>query len=387
MAAEEPTTKDSGPVRILHLADLHLGAPCAFLGEQAAAQRARIQQAFETALKLAEQRDCDLILIAGDLFDSNNPSEALLRQTRRLLANTHKPVVIIPGTHDRLKPGSIYLLPEWGDQCPQVRLCLNPSGERFDFPELELSVYAVPNAVENEGSDPVASLPARSEMRWHVALAHGAVAIPGRTEQAAYPISPESIATCGMDYVALGDWHSLGDYSQGDVRAFYPGALEPLASDEDKTGHALLVTLGDSGVHLEPIRLGTSRAERVQFSCDSFESPQALVEEVRRHADANTLLTVELRGMKPSAWSLNPEELEETLRGEFLALRLEDHSLLRLSDTEMAQFQTDFVLGAFVRIMQERIQQARAAQDEALARAREEALQLGLAALQGHEVI
>ena len=58
-------------LRIIHTADVHLGARHDDLGEQAAAQRERQFAAFKAAVDLALAEKVDLFLIAGDLFDSN----------------------------------------------------------------------------------------------------------------------------------------------------------------------------------------------------------------------------------------------------------------------------------------------------------------------------
>ena len=44
--------------------------------------------------------------------------------------------------------------------------------------------------------------------RWKVGAFHAAVAIPGRTDGDDVVITIEEIAASGLDYVALGHWHS-----------------------------------------------------------------------------------------------------------------------------------------------------------------------------------
>jgi len=97
--------------RLLHLADVHLGARHDDLGPTAAAQRERQFAAFERAIELALAEKVDLVLLCGDLFDSNSqPRRSVERAAAELgkLAARHIPVVIIPGTHDCYEPGSIY---------------------------------------------------------------------------------------------------------------------------------------------------------------------------------------------------------------------------------------------------------------------------------------
>src|SRR6476620_9388390 len=80
-------------LRIIHTADVHLGARHDDLGEQAAAQRERQFAAFTATVDLAIGERVDLVLIAGEL--------ARLVQARIRTA-------IIPGTHDVYDRSSIY---------------------------------------------------------------------------------------------------------------------------------------------------------------------------------------------------------------------------------------------------------------------------------------
>ena len=97
--------------RLLHMADVHLGARHHDLGEAAARQRERQFAAFARAVGLALEEQVDLVLIAGDLFDSNaQPRRSVERAVGELrrLADRGIPTVAIPGTHDCYEAGSIY---------------------------------------------------------------------------------------------------------------------------------------------------------------------------------------------------------------------------------------------------------------------------------------
>src|SRR5215216_2059221 len=98
-------------LRIIHTADVHLGARHTDLGEQAAAQRERQFAAFKAAVDLALEEKVDIFLIAGDLFDSNTqPRRSVERVAGELkrLVNAKIRTVIIPGTHDVYDRSSIY---------------------------------------------------------------------------------------------------------------------------------------------------------------------------------------------------------------------------------------------------------------------------------------
>src|SRR5688500_3642923 len=97
--------------RLLHMADVHLGARHDDLGPAAAAQRERQFAAFQRAVDVAIAERVDLVLICGDLFDSNyQPRRSVERAAAEIkrLVDRHISTVLIPGTHDCYVGSSIY---------------------------------------------------------------------------------------------------------------------------------------------------------------------------------------------------------------------------------------------------------------------------------------
>ena len=95
-------------LKLIHTADVHLGARHDDLGEQAAAQRERQFAAFRATVDLAIAEKVDLVLIAGDLFDSNvQPRRSVERVAAELkrLAEARDPDGHHPGHPRRLRPG------------------------------------------------------------------------------------------------------------------------------------------------------------------------------------------------------------------------------------------------------------------------------------------
>ena len=98
-------------LRLLHTADVHLGARHADLGEAASAQRERQFAAFAATVDLALAEKVDLVLIAGDLFDSNvQPRRSVERAAAELarLVAARVRTVLVPGTHDVYDRASVY---------------------------------------------------------------------------------------------------------------------------------------------------------------------------------------------------------------------------------------------------------------------------------------
>ncbi len=100
--------------RILHLADSHIGAD---LPARPRSQRRRrgddLISSYRRVLALAREHDVDLVIHAGDVFDTPRPSDAALAagaEPLLALAAAGVPVVIVPGNHERsVLPASLLL--------------------------------------------------------------------------------------------------------------------------------------------------------------------------------------------------------------------------------------------------------------------------------------
>lgn len=86
-------------MKILHTADWHLGKR---LQEYSRLEEQKL--VLEEIQQLADQENIDLVLLAGDIFDSFNPAheavELLYRALRKLSKNGTRPIVAISGNHD-----------------------------------------------------------------------------------------------------------------------------------------------------------------------------------------------------------------------------------------------------------------------------------------------
>ena len=138
-------------MRIAHLADVHLGfRQFQRLDASGVNQReADVAAAFRRAIDAVIEQRPDAVLIAGDLFHSVRPTNraiieafAGLRRLREALPAA--PVALIAGNHDTprsVEAGSILkLMAALGVDV------VDEATRRLHYPELDLSVLAVPHA-------------------------------------------------------------------------------------------------------------------------------------------------------------------------------------------------------------------------------------------------
>ena len=114
-------------IRFLHTADLHLGKPFGRFPEDL---RGRLREARHASIArlaaAARARGVADILVAGDIFDTQTPSPATLRQAlHAMAADPGLTWWLLPGNHDSLAAGDLWQRIA-RDAPPNVRPLLAP---------------------------------------------------------------------------------------------------------------------------------------------------------------------------------------------------------------------------------------------------------------------
>ena len=385
-------------LRLLHTADVHLGARHTDLGERAAAQRERQFTAFQRTVQVALDEHVDLFLVAGDLFDSNTQPRRTVERVAaefRRLAQSAIRTVILPGTHDVYDRASVYrahdLVALAGlDSASEMLVVLSPERPEVVIPALDAVVYGRCFATRRAPSSPLAGLDAdgESRVRWRIGMVHGALSIPGSTDADDVVFTQAEISASGLDYLALGHWHSTYMGRAGRTQFAYSGAPEPVAVDQDRAGNALLVTLDGEGVDrrvaIAEIRVGRTRYERVQVDAAELGGQADLVGRLRAQASPDLILDVQLRGIRRDDLDLDVDEVESLLAPDFMNVRVRDLSVAALSDGLLPP--PDTIVGAFIRDLEGRIQDLEVEGREPEALELRDALRVGRLLLAGREV-
>ena len=393
-------------LRIIHTADVHLGARHDDLGEQAAAQRERQFAAFVATIDLAVGERVDLLLIAGDLFDSNvqprRSVERVAAQLKRLVGAKIR-TVVLPGTHDAYDRASIYRaydLKALAGSAPDDDwvTVLTPERQVIHIPACDVVVHGPVFPTKRAPHSPLRDVDVpghQAKATWHVGMVHGAVAIPGKTDRDDVVITTEEIAASGLDYLALGHWHSAQQSKAGAVTYAYAGAPEPVAIDQDRAGKVLHVELeeasGGRTIAISDRQVGRTRFEKLDLDAAGITTQPALVDSLSRKGNPDLVLDIRIVGVRPDELDLHPEEIEAALAPAFLKVRVRDLSMPALTDGALPS--ADTIAGAFIRDLEARIAELEATPAEeggahAGAEAAElrDALRLGRLLLAGHEV-
>jgi exonuclease SbcD len=223
-------------VRIAHLADLHLGfRQYHRLSPNGINQReADVAKAFRSAVDGVLLEQPDAVIVAGDLFHAVRPTNAAIvfafQQFQRLREGLPSaPIIVIAGNHDTprsTETGSILkLFDELG-----VHVASDKE-RRFAFPDLGLSVLAVPHEALVSGDRP-ALRPSGDEM-FQVLVLHGEVEgiFPADRSSAEYGgahLTEKDLTAGDWTYVALGHYHVQTRVRD---RVWYSGSLEYVSTN------------------------------------------------------------------------------------------------------------------------------------------------------------
>jgi exonuclease SbcD len=221
--------------QLIHTSDVHLDNEIGPAGEES-----RGQLGFMAVVDAAIEKNVDLFLLAGDLFDHNRVKQPCLEFTVRQLSRLHCPVVMIAGNHDCLADYSIYHQFNPGIAETDVHFIQNPAGDSLEFEAWGLRIWGqgiVEHAPDNK---PLANVPVVPYEGWHVGMAHGYLNTRGGDSYSSM-ITEEEIAGSSLDYLALGHVHVFTDMEFGGTRAVYPGSPNlSQGSKESTAAHVIL---------------------------------------------------------------------------------------------------------------------------------------------------
>ena len=319
-------------LKILHSADWHLDSPLTgFSPEQRAFLRKELLKIPGKVADICRREGCELVLLAGDLFDGPATRESILH-LKAALAEMAVPVFISPGNHDFVTPDGPWMAEAWPKNVHIFRREL----ESVCIPQLDCRVYGAgytamdcPGLLENFRSE--------GEESFCVAVLHG----DGVNARSPYcPVTAAQVRDSGLDYLALGHVHQAGSFRSGSTLCGWPGC--PMGRGWDETGEkgVYLAELGaEAEIRFLPLD-GPQFIDR-EVDCDGISLRELLAGEQTRN-----FIRLTLRGAD--------EEDISQLRDDFPNLILRD---LRTPAADLwEKAGEDTLEGIYFRLLREKLE-------------------------------
>jgi DNA repair exonuclease SbcCD nuclease subunit len=171
----------------------------------------------------------DVVILAGDTFDSHRVPQELVERAAAVMAGAALPIVLLPGNHDPAVAEAVYR----GSALAAVK-DLHVIGITHEnsivLPPLSLEVWG---RAHRDYDDMIPFEIGRERRprhtRWQIAMAHGHYEpAPDRSKglRPSWLVGDAEIAATGADYVALGHWNRAVRVGNGSVPAHYSGSPE-----------------------------------------------------------------------------------------------------------------------------------------------------------------
>jgi len=289
-------------VKILHCADIHLDS--AFVcgdARKSVVRKNELYSSFSSMMTYAKNNSVDIVLISGDLFDSENVTRETASLLQREFAdNPDCRFVIAPGNHDPFTENSIYSKTDFP---PNVFIFKSTNVSHFSFDELNCDVYGYAFTSSCLNYNPFKGVKPQLNSRINIMCAHGDM-LSNTSDNC--PITVQDIKDSGFDYVALGHIHAGGAVQKTDDTYYaYSGCLEGRDFGECGYKGAILGTFEKEKCELKaefkPLRFSKRRYEIEKLNISGAKGIADILPALKAVIDlknygTDTLLRVILEG-------------------------------------------------------------------------------------------
>lgn len=358
-------------IKFLHSADWHLDSAFSALSpEKAALRREEQRELIGRIFSLANEQDCDLVLLAGDLFDSDNAYADTIAALLEGCKACRSEIVIAPGNHDCCISGSTYTAQKW----PQnVHIFSEGRISFFEFPRLSCRVYgaAFTKPYENSFLD---GFHADCGDMLPLMVLHGDTDTPNSNYNA---VSKEQIAASGLRYLALGHIHERSALQKAG-ETFYAYCGCPMGRGFDELGEkgVLIGTADENSCKVDFVPLGGRKYELLRV--DAGDDALRAIERALPPDTQNDIYRIILTG---ESAPISVAAIECALQDRFFGLSVRDETRPKRALWQGSEENT--LRGGFLRKLRELYD---AAQTEDERRVIAQAAKIGADLMDGAEV-
>ncbi len=362
-------------VKILHAADFHLDSPFAGLtSEQARARRREGRENIARLANYANAGHVDLVLLAGDLFDSGEIYRQTAETLAKALGTVEGRVFIAPGNHDYWDEKGPYAQVNWPEN---VHIFKSDALEAVELPELNCVVHGAAFTAPECTDNLFGGFRAEEDGRIHIMVLHGD--LDGNAHRY-NSFSKAEVAESGLDYLALGHVHAFSGINRlWRTTWAYPGCPEGRGFDECGRRGILVGTVdkGEADVHF--VSFARRKYEIRTVDVTGREALEALETQLPPGGTAADLYRVVFTG--ETAAGVDLEAVRAVAAERFYHLELRDET--RLTRDLWQRAGEESLTGLFLRGL---LRRREAAADEAERLRIDRAARIGLAALEKREL-
>jgi len=235
-------------IKIMHTADHHIGIEFRNQPELREILKKERLEALKRIVSEANTRQCDFLVLAGDLFENHNVSQVLVNQVCDILTIFTGQVLVVPGNHDYYQEADPGLWTHFRDNTEHsnIHLLVRHEPEIFQADGKDVCFYPCYCPSRHADQHVIGWVADRQKASnaLHIGIAHGNVQGLGRDDEGQYfNMTPEDLRAAGVHCWLLGHIHApspLPGYVGGDL-FFMPGTHTPEHMKRSTEGYAWFI--------------------------------------------------------------------------------------------------------------------------------------------------
>ena len=324
------------PLKIVHCADLHIGATFSHLPTSLAkVRKEEIRASFLNIINYCKEKSVDALLICGDLFDCPNPAKNDCDFVKKALASIiNIPVFIIAGNHDYMCADSPFSKEGYFTDNVHIFPCIDYSFELFDKNAV---IYG--KSYNSSITEPTFKDVKFDKSKINVICLHGDTLSSSDYNSISY----EALSSLPCNYAAFGHIHNGEIFQVGEVKCAYSGTPEGHRFNDDGFTGFVYAEITADNTKLFPISLSKRHYHNISYNVSGEKTDEVIsklknlinpndlykitlvgeyIEEINVHRLINELenhaFYIDITDNTSPAYDFDAIEAEESLRGEFL---------------------------------------------------------------------
>lgn len=304
--------------KLVHCADIHIGAPISGLDDSLASiRREEIKASLKNIVQFSDENKADALLICGDLFDSPFPNANDINFVRNLfLSIPHINIYILCGNHDYLCTGSVF-----SDKFADIE-------NVFIFPENE-SYFEIENknvllwgkSYSSPTTTPSFLSTNFEDDKINILCLHGTV---GGSDNNA--IERETLCSFSFNYAAFGHIHDGSVFEIGNTKCAYCGTPEGHGFNDSLNTGFIFAQISEDETKIEHICNSTRKYIYRDIDITQLESNDEIANEIKNVINNTDLFKISLTGVYNPTFELSVSYIESLIKEMCFYIKIADET-------------------------------------------------------------
>ncbi len=334
------------PLKIVHCADLHIGAPCQGLSTEKAAMRSEeIRDALSLIANFCKEKAADALLICGDLFDIPTPSKADCDFVRNVLSSLSPiEVFIVCGNHDYMCTQSPFSKQDYFSENVHIFPCFEHS---FTLRDKGAVIWG--KSYSTSSITPSFSECSFDESKVNILCLHGDLVMGSDYNI----IKKEVLSSLPCNYAAFGHIHNGEVFDINKIKCAYPGTPEGHKFNDDGITGFIYAEITDEKTIVTPISLTKRKYHNLLFDI-SGKSAYEIITSAKEMLNDTDFFRITFMGDYYDDKGFSSEFIENELKPYAFHLEITDETSQSYIIEELEKEES--IRGAFLRELRENCQ-------------------------------